>query len=272
MTNNQTGDHLEKVASNGDVMVIPNNKNKGKYYQAKRRKRKKPLMYFTEDTQAAIIEYNNETDEIRKNILYSERIYPALDKLAEITIHANKLYHFDTNLEDMKNETVTFLTSKLNKFDPESGFSAFSYFSVIAKRFLIVECKRNFKKQKRMVGLEYVDYEADVMSGYYRDEYNDETRDFIEMMVDFYDDNLDAIFTNPRDVQVADAVVDLFRNRENIENYNKKALYVLIRERTDVKTQYITSVIKEMEKQYKVLYEYYNASGSLDTVTISYDG
>ena len=48
--------------------------------------------------------------------------------------------------------------------------------------------------------------------------------------------------------------MELFRTRENIETYNKKALYILIREKTGAKTQYITKVVKQIKKEYETLY------------------
>ena len=78
------------------------------------------------------------------------------------------------------------------------------------------------------------------------------------MFVDIMDNFLPLIFTKNRDLQVADSVLYLFRTRDNIENYNKKALYILIRERTGIKTQYITSVITKFKLIYGRLYEAYS--------------
>jgi hypothetical protein len=72
------------------------------------------------------------------------------------------------------------------------------------------------------------------------------------------DQFLPLIFTKIRDLQVADSVLYLFKARENIENYNKKALYILIRERTGIKTQYITNVITKFKFIYGRLYQAYS--------------
>ena len=69
---------------------------------------------------------------------------------------------------------------------------------------------------------------------------------------------LPLIFTKQRDIQIADSVIYLFKTRENIENYNKKAIYILIRERTGYKSQYITSVISKIKNIYGKLYLEYN--------------
>ena len=76
-------------------------------------------------------------------------------------------------------------------------------------------------------------------------------------MLEYWDKNLNNVFNRKRDIQIADAVLELFRRSENIENFNKKHLYLLIREMTDCKTHYITKVVNEMkEHQKKMLNDY----------------
>ena len=76
-------------------------------------------------------------------------------------------------------------------------------------------------------------------------------------MLDYWDKNLNFVFTKKRDLQIADAVLELFRRSDYIENFNKKHLYLLIREMTDCKTHYITKVVNVMkEHQRKMLNEY----------------
>ena len=59
------------------------------------------------------------------------------------------------------------------------------------------------------------------------------------------------------DKTIAYAVMELFKTRDNIETYNKKALYILIREMTGAKTQYITKVVKQIKKEYEKLFLLY---------------
>ena len=75
--------------------------------------------------------------------------------------------------------------------------------------------------------------------------------------------DLNKVFTNRRDIIVADTIIALFRMRENIENFNKKALYILIRERTGLKTQNITKVINIMKRDYAKMWSIYNKTGRL---------
>ena len=54
------------------------------------------------------------------------------------------------------------------------------------------------------------------------------------------------------------------KRREEIENFNKKALYILIREMTNIQTSYITKVVNIFRKQYKHLLQQFEKKGIID--------
>jgi uncharacterized pyridoxamine 5'-phosphate oxidase family protein len=218
--------------------------------------KKKQNVYFTQDTENAIIEYNKCEDPTERNIIYTRRIHPAFYKLAEIMIHRFKFYNFDVPHEDVKHEVVTFLHEKLCKYKEDSG-KAFSYFSIVAKNYLIAENNKNYYQYKSKHGIEVIDAERNVINEKLRGEMIDEQNDFIDLFVDIMEKYLASIFPKQRDIQIADSVLYLFKTRENIENYNKKAIYILIRERTGVKSQYITNVISRVKVIYSKLYREY---------------
>ena len=226
-------------------------------------KRKKQNVYFTQDTEDAINAYNKCEDPIERNIIYTKKIHPAFYKLAEIMIHRFKFYNFDVPHEDVKHEVVAFLHEKIGKFDGESGFKAFSYFSIVAKNYLIAENNKNYYLYKKRHSLESIDSERNIVNEQLRNEFIDEQKDFVDIYVEIVDKFLPLIFPKNRDLQVADSVLYLFKTRENIENYNKKALYILIRERTGIKTQYITNVITKCKTIYGKLYEAYSDGANI---------
>jgi hypothetical protein len=88
---------------------------------------------------------------------------------------------------------------------------------------------------------------------------------FVKQMLTYWENNLTNIFRRKKDINVANAVLELFRRRENIENFNKKALYILIREMTDSNTQHITRVVNVMKKYHERLYNEYLSEGDIDT-------
>jgi hypothetical protein len=222
------------------------------------KKIKKQNFYFTQETEDAIVEYNNTTDDVARNRLYATKIHPALYKLAEIMIHRFKFYNFDISHEDVKHEVVVFLHDKLPKYDQSTGFKAYSYFSIVAKNYLIAENNKNYYQAQKRHSVDSIDIERNVVNEVLRAGFVEEQCDYIDMYIELMEKYLAMIFPKSRDLQIADSVLYLFRNRENIENYNKKALYILIKERTGAKSQYITSAIKLMKDLYDKLYREYD--------------
>ena len=84
-------------------------------------------------------------------------------------------------------------------------------------------------------------------------------------MVEYWDNNITNIFNRQKDINVADSVLELFRKRQNIENFNKKALYIMIREMTGSNTQHITRVINQMKKYYMNMTQEFSENGQIDT-------
>lgn len=223
-----------------------------------KRSPKKPNVYFTKETEDAIIMYNSMEDDIQKNIIYTKKIHPAFYKLAEIMIHRFKFYNFDVGHEDVKHEVVAFLHEKINKYKAENG-KAFSYFSIVAKNYLIAENNKNYYHFKRSQDIQAIDLERNVVNEKIRTDIIEEKKDYIDIFVGVMEKNLPLFFSKQRDIQVADSILYLFKTRDNIENYNKKAIYILVRERTGVNSQYITSVINKIKTIYTKLYmEYQN--------------
>ena len=93
--------------------------------------------------------------------------------------------------------------------------------------------------------------------------YQESLKDFVKLWCEWYDNNMNMIFTNRKDILVADTILELFRMADNIENFNKKAIYILIRERTGLKTQNITKVINVMRQDFKKMLQSYLQSGRL---------
>ena len=228
------------------------------------RKKAKSRMYFTQLTENAIIRYNKTDDTRLKNIIYNDHIDYPFDKLVENIIHTFKFYYFDVPIEQVKHEVVSFLVLNMHKFQEGKG-KAFSYFSIVAKNYLILHNNNNYKKMKTHTKMEVLDFgrhfdsEKDNLQGVGLHE------EFVNRLLEYWDNNITNIFKRQKDINVADAVLELFRRSQNMENFNKKALYVLIREMTGSNTQHITRVVNVMKKYYKSLFLEFLSTGDLDT-------
>jgi DNA-directed RNA polymerase specialized sigma24 family protein len=123
---------------------------------------KKNKNYFTHDTELAIIKYVNTEDYAERNKIYREEIHYALFKLTQNLIHTFKFYYTEeTNLEDLQHEVITFLLTKLDRFNPENGAKAYSYFGTIAKRYLIASNQKNYKKRMELLSLDNLNIEQE---------------------------------------------------------------------------------------------------------------
>lgn len=219
--------------------------------------------YFTKETEEAIIEYNKTTDIIERNRIYDSKIKYPFNKLAENIINTFKFDYIDVPYADIHHEVVAFLNEKIHRYtDPALG-KAFSYFSIVAKNYLIIRNNINYSKIKNTDQPEAIDDDRNVVNEVLRDEVIAEKKEFVDLFVDYMDANLTNIFRKQVDINVADSILELFRNRENIEDFNKKALYILIRDRSGVKTQYITSVMKIFKEIYVEMYYTYKHTGMI---------
>jgi len=230
----------------------------------KKKRRKKSKMYFGQPVQDAIIRYNESTNPVVKNRIYGEHIHAAFLKMAENLIHTFKFYYFDVPLEQVKHEVVSFMVLQIPKYKPNKG-RAFSYFSIVGKNYLILNNNNNYKKLKIHDDIASLDFKRNVYSDDLQNEVNDFNQEFVNQMLDYWDNNLTNIFRRQKDILVADAVLELFRRRMNIENFNKKALYIMIREMTGSNTQHITRVINQMKKYYFNMLEEFSGTGNIDT-------
>jgi len=221
-------------------------------------KKKKRKVYFGQEVQNAVVEYNSSSDENERNIIYGTRIHAAFDKLAENIINTFKFTYFDYGFEDIKHEVVAFMVMNMHKYDHTKGSKAFSYFSVVAKNYLILHNNNNYKKLKSHDKMEVLDK--------YNKSSNFNDSDYITLtdeIIKYFDSNLNGIFKKDRDLKIGYAIIDLMKQREDIENFNKKAIYILIREMTDVETTHITSVVNILKKHYKKLVNSYYRQGSI---------
>ena len=221
-------------------------------------RKKKSKVYFGSDVQDAIIRYNLSEDDNERNVIYRDEIHRAFDKLAENIINTFKFMYFDVPFKDVKAEVVAFMVMNIHKYDHTKGSKAFSYFSVVAKNYLILHNNNNYKKMKSHDGMDVLDRHR-ANDGSIQSDFTT----FTNEIINYFDHNMNTIFKKDRDLKIGYAIIDLMKQRDDIENFNKKAIYILIREMTDVETAHITSVVNVLKKHYKKLQNIYHKRGSI---------
>jgi len=221
-----------------------------------KQRKPKSKIYFGTPAQDAIVEYNKTKDPMKRSKIYEDRIKYPFEKLAENVINTFKFSYFDVPKKDIQTEVVSTMIEKMHMYKEGKG-RAFSYFTIIAKNHLILKNNGNFKRWKQNALLSEMPESWNPENDYYEMEEAGEFREFKDIMLEYWDRHLATVFNKKRDIQIADAVLELFRRSQYIENFNKKHLYLLIREMTDCKTHYITKVVNVMKQhQKKMLNEY----------------
>lgn len=227
--------------------------------------KKGPTMYFTTDTEQAIVEYNQTHDSAERNRIYTEKIQHAFEKIAENIYNTFNFPYNEVSPQSFQEEAVSHMVTNMAKYDPSKG-KAFGYFSIVAKNWFILENNNNYKRFKKHT--EIIDEPGQSPGEFViQPEHEREDRDvreFINLMVEYWDVNLKSLFPKERDYSIASAVVEIFRRCDRIDIFNKKALYLYIREIADCQTQHITKVVNRM------LFSYHNIKNEyLDTGKIT---
>jgi hypothetical protein len=230
----------------------------------KRTRKKKSKIYFGAAAQDAIIEYNKCKNSVIRSKIYEERIKFPFEKLAENVMNTFKFSYFDVPKTDVQTEVVSVMVEKMHMFKEGKG-RAYSYFTIIAKNHLIFLNNTNYKRWKQTALISEMPETWNPENDHYHEEEGSEFKEFKTIMLKYWDENLTRVFVKRRDIQIADAVLELFRRSENIENFNKKHLYLLIREMTNCKTHYITKVVNTMKIHQKRMLNEYLETGTFSS-------
>ena len=196
------------------------------------KKEKKNKKYFTKVHEEAIVEYCLSDDREVKKVLYRDYIQPAFDEMVDKIVYTYKFTSLP-NIDELKDECKVWLTTILEKFDPEKGSKAFSYFSVITKNWFIHKVKKYSNARKREVDYEEIPKQVEeeqltVYNTYLadREQYEfwkalwSEINEWGEMPM------------KPQEKRVYEAVKIILSNPDDIEIFNKKAIYLYLREIT----------------------------------------
>ena len=227
-----------------------------------KKRKKKSKVYFGTPVHDAIIRYNHSENPIERNKIYTEEIHTAFLKLAENIINTFKFSYFSYGFRDLQEEVVSNLVINMHKFDETKGSKAFSYFSVVAKNYLILNNNANYKKMK-------IHDDIDVLYGHgHEDEKikKNPSTDIFNKTLTYFEEHIERLFPREQDRIIAESILYLCKNKDNIDNFNKKAIYIMIREMTDVKTSKITQVTNTFRKIYPRIHEEVLSRGHIDNL------
>ena len=224
----------------------------------KKRQRKKKNQYFTQFHEDAIVEYTNSEDNHRRNELYKDIIQPVFKEMINKIVFTYKFTNLP-NVDSLKDECEMHLVTILSNFDPSKGSKAFSYFSVITKNWFIAKVKKNAIQLRREAGYNEISkrIEMDKLAIYNTYENDREKKEYMaHLWVEIRKWEKQNLKENER--KILEAIKILFTDADTIEIFNKKAIYLYIREITNLNTKQVLNSLNKFRFEYAIFKKKWN--------------
>ena len=217
----------------------------------------KTSIYWGDRQEKAIVNFLKETDPIMKDRIFSKEIYNPLKKLVESIIFTYKLFRTDVEIRELQVDCMSFLITKLSKYDHTTGAKAYAYLGTIAKHYLMGEKRNAHKFTKTNLDIdENVDEASAMPDNNYELKYGEEVKEtnslVFEGIISKLKDEMKKPKMLPNDKKVAEAIVYIFENHDILKVYNKNLVYHLLKERTGMQTKEITYSLSRFKSYYKI--------------------
>lgn len=213
--------------------------------------------YFDKETQAAIVMFQTAESKKEREKIYKNDIMPAFEKLVENLINIYKFSGMHDSYENLKNDCVTFLFETINKFDESRGTTAFSYFNVVAKNWLIIKTKQKNSKQKKNISLDDIQSltidelvlieNNQTIESIEHDIFNIESKNELKLM---FKDLLSSS-KSKNEIACLNSIITILENIDDIDFINKNAIQLYIKELTGLNQKQLSSTFHNLRKNYK---------------------
>jgi len=237
---------------------------------------------FDNDTELAIIKFNDlpYNEYFKKERLFENEIYEPFIFIARGLIVKYKYYESidDMTIDQLINQVVSFMYSKLNKFRAGAG-KAFSYFSVVAKNYLTQMSYDNQKKrQKNIMYMDELKNTERKNSFIYNDNFKNynkfisKEKFYKEIIVEFEKElNIElqqsVILVNDREKNITKYVLNMLYNSNQLDFINKKFMFYYIQDNSNESRYYIYKTLDKLQPIYNkikdvVMKKYYYLGNS----------
>ena len=217
----------------------------------RKRAKKNSRYYFTKDHEEAVVKYARSNNREEKSDIYIAMIQPAFSEMVDKIVYT---YNFSNlaNIDILREECKIWLTTILDKYDPDKGSKAFSYFSVITKNWFIHKVKKDSQRKKREVNFDNISKSQEQIH-LSTDENYDNLREIQEFWEKLWDEiqSWDTDDLKPNEKKVLEAIKILLQSSDKIEIFNKKAVYLYLRELTGLNTKQVVNSLNKMRTRYR---------------------
>jgi hypothetical protein len=181
-------------------------------------KKRTQKIYFGDDQEKAVVRYLESETEEEKNKIFNEYLREPLIIMVESIIRRYKLYRKDLEFEEIHNDTMSFLMTKINKFDHTKNTKAYSYFGTICKNYLMGAIQKDTKEQNRQIS--YDDISSSIEDSYELsytiDEYILDYRDVINKLLTDLEDFIEKEELTENEQKLGYALLEIFGKFDRI--------------------------------------------------------
>ena len=225
-------------------------------------RKKKDRDYYGVNQEAAVVAFLNAKTLTEKELIYREHLREPINKMIESIIRTYKLYRQSYEFNDLHADTLSFLMTKFEKFNPERGNKSFSYFGTVCKNYLYNEMMKEYKKNTFFSSSE--EYDKDISErddlSYTIDNENPDLNALIINLTDAIRADIIELDVSTNEYKVGYAVLKILEDWENLlyppldnkvsKKFNKNLVLLYIRDMTSLTTKEIRNGLK----RYKSLY------------------
>jgi hypothetical protein len=215
-------------------------------------------IYFGEDQEKAVVNYLESTDDAEKNKIFNEYLREPLIIMVESIIRRYKLYRKDMEFEEIHTDTMSFLITKINKFDHTKNTKAYSYFGTICKNYLMGAIQKDTKEQNRQISYDDIssDLEQSEKHSYVIDDFIIDYREVIIKLTIELEEFMEKQNLNENEQKLGYALLEIFSHFDKIfqvgdgNKFNKNLILLSLREMTSLSTKEIRIALKRYKKLY----------------------
>jgi DNA-directed RNA polymerase specialized sigma subunit len=219
---------------------------------------KKNKKYFDEREEKAVLRYLKSTSEDEKNKIFEEYLRLPLSTMVESIIRRYKLYRKDMSFENQHDDVMSFLMTKVDKFEPGLKKKAYSYFGTICKNYQMGMMQKDQKEMNRSVSYDDIssnlENRADLV--YYIDKTDIDYTSVITKYVTNLEDFIEAETLSENEQKLGYALIEIFTNYDTIfqigegNKFNKNLILLSLREMTSLSTKEIRASMKRFKALY----------------------
>jgi hypothetical protein len=218
-------------------------------------------IYFGEEQEQAVVRYLESESESEKNKIFNEYLREPLIIMVESIIRRYKLYRKDLEFADIHADTMSFLITKISKFDHTKNHKAYSYFGTICKNYLMGAIQKDAKETNRSISYDDIstDLEESLDHSYVIDDVHIDYKDVIVKFIIQLENFMEEEELTDNEQKLGYALIEIFSNFEKIfqigdgNKFNKNLILLSLREMTSLSTKEIRVSLKKYKKVYEGL-------------------